>query len=81
METRTVHISDPLAEGLHWHFQVGQRVRLPNSDICCACLSRRSIDDATEVTRVVQETGLKSARLAQTECSLGDRAGARQLGA
>jgi hypothetical protein len=48
METRTVHISDPLAEGFHWHFQAGQPVRVPNSDICCACLSRRSIDDAVK---------------------------------
>lgn len=35
----------------------------------------------TELIRFVLETGLKSARLAQTVGSLGDRAGARQLGA
>jgi hypothetical protein len=35
----------------------------------------------TEVIRLVLETGLRSARLAQTVGSLGDRAGARQLGA
>lgn len=34
-----------------------------------------------DVTRVVLENGLRSARLAQTVCSLGDRSGARQLGA
>jgi hypothetical protein len=34
-----------------------------------------------EVTIFVLETGLKCARLAQTVGSLGDRAGARQLGA
>jgi hypothetical protein len=33
METRTVHISDPLAEGLHWDFQIGQRVRSGMSDM------------------------------------------------
>jgi hypothetical protein len=35
----------------------------------------------TEVIRLVLETGLKSARLARTVGSLGDRAGVRQLGA
>jgi hypothetical protein len=34
-----------------------------------------------EVIRSVLETGLRSARLAQTVSSLGDRAGARLLGA
>jgi len=33
-----------------------------------------------EVTRVVLENGLRSARLARTVCSLGDRGGGRQLG-
>jgi hypothetical protein len=33
------------------------------------------------VTRVVLENGLRSARLAQTVCSLGDQAGARQIAA
>jgi hypothetical protein len=32
METRTVHIRTPLAEGLYWHFQVGQHVTVHNSD-------------------------------------------------
>ena len=33
METRTVHIKDPLAEGLDWDFQIGQRVRVGVSDM------------------------------------------------
>jgi hypothetical protein len=33
METRTVHINDPLAEGLHWDFQIGQHVRVGTSDL------------------------------------------------
>jgi hypothetical protein len=33
METRIVHISDPLAEGLRWEFQIGQRVQVKMSDM------------------------------------------------
>ena len=33
METRTVHINDPLAEGLRWDFQIGQCVRAGSSDM------------------------------------------------
>jgi hypothetical protein len=33
METRTVHINDLLADGLHWDFQIGQRVHGGMSDM------------------------------------------------
>jgi hypothetical protein len=57
METRTVHISDPLAEGLYWHFQVGQRVTVPNSDYGATVVDAWTEGEFSEVGNITAVSG------------------------
>ena len=57
METRTVHINDPLAEGLYWHLQVGQRVRVPNSDFEATVVDAWTEGEFSEVGNIMPVSG------------------------